>query len=304
MKPFIGVLDSKLLIIPQSMKRYALLFHRLAVPRFREFWLLLNKHKDEFRWVSVDELGWLHDREIIYEPTLEVSQEVFEREDFATSARAAFESLMEFRSLPNPIFDDPDQRRVTAAQLTLFILEHGAKVSRYVSIMIREQENADAVPLITLPDQGVAITAGESEVASIVLNNLPIPSEQTSWEHILEFRNDPEAQEKFFRLRRWMTEVSRDKASATEIEQKLEYLLHDYAEHMKLHRLKIERGVLETFLTTSGELIDNLIKIKWGKLAETMFTIRHRRLALLEAEMSAPGREIAYVYGTKEYFKN
>jgi hypothetical protein len=87
MKPLIGVLDSKLLIVPQPIKRHALLFHRLAVPRFREFWAILNKYKDEFGWLSVDELGWLHDREIIYEPTLEVSQEVFEREDFANSSR-------------------------------------------------------------------------------------------------------------------------------------------------------------------------------------------------------------------------
>jgi hypothetical protein len=92
--------------------------------------------------------------------------------------------------------------------------------------------------------------------------------------------------------------------SAAEIEQKLEYLLHDYAEYMKLHSLKIKQGFLETFLTTSGELIDNLVKIKWGKVAETMFTIQHRKLALLEAEMSAPGREIAYVYRTNEHFKN
>jgi hypothetical protein len=301
MKEFIGVLDSKLLLIPQSQKRNVLLFDRLAVPRFLEFWSILKKHEPEFDSVPINDLRWLHDRGIIYEPNLEVSQEVFERRDFAESARAALESLMQFRALRRPDFDNPLDRKAAGAQMAYFFVDHGTKVSRYVSIMLREQ-NCDAVPLIVIPTGQPAMSEGQTEVASIVLNNLPIPSEQTSWEQILEFRNDPDTKEKFFRLRRWMRDVSKDQLSPVEIEEQLESLLHDYKRHMELHRLKIEPGTLETILTTSGDLIENLVKFKWGKLAQSMFTLRHRKLALLEAEMNAPGAEIAYIYQSTEQF--
>ena len=69
---------------------------------------------------------------------------------------------------------------------------------------------------------------------------------------------------------------------------------------MRLHRLKIETGRLETILTIGGDFIENLVKFNWGKLARTMFTLKHRRVELIEAEISAPGLEVAYLFKSRE----
>lgn len=59
--------------------------------------------------------------------------------------------------------------------------------------------------------------------------------------------------------------------------------------------MKVNAGVLETVVTAGAEIIENLIRLKFGRLAQALFAIKHRRIALLEAERSAPGREVAYI---------
>jgi hypothetical protein len=51
----------------------------------------------------------------------------------------------------------------------------------------------------------------------------------------------------------------------------------------------------------TAEALEDLAKIKWGKLTERLFT-RHRKVDMLEAELSAPGREIAYVVKARKSF--
>lgn len=101
-----------------------------------------------------------------------------------------------------------------------------------------------------------------------------------------------------------MSETARSKLSAEEVEEKLEYLLSEYQRHLNLHRLKTELGTIETVVVASAEILENLVKFKWSKIARGLFSIKHRRIALMEAELTAPGSEIAYIAGTREKFVN
>ena len=84
----------------------------------------------------------------------------------------------------------------------------------------------------------------------------------------------------------------------------LEWLLDEYQTHMQLHSLKTGTGTLETVISTTLEIAENLVKIKWSKAAQALFSIRRRKLALLEAEASAPGREVSYVASAKGKFRD
>jgi hypothetical protein len=64
---------------------------------------------------------------------------------------------------------------------------------------------------------------------------------------------------------------------------------------MALQDMKIRKGTFETIVTVAAEVVEDLVQIKWGKLASLLFVLKNRKIALLEAERSAPGREIAYV---------
>ena len=81
-----------------------------------------------------------------------------------------------------------------------------------------------------------------------------------------------------------------------EIVQELEFLRREYERHMHVHKMNTNRGTLETLVTVSAEVAENLIKVKWGrKLAKLPFLLKERKIRLLEAELNAPGQEIALV---------
>jgi hypothetical protein len=64
--------------------------------------------------------------------------------------------------------------------------------------------------------------------------------------------------------------------------------------------MKTTKGAFETVITLVAETAENLAKVRWGKLAKGLFAVSARRIDLLEAELKAPGREIAYVFRARQ----
>lgn len=53
---------------------------------------------------------------------------------------------------------------------------------------------------------------------------------------------------------------------------------------------------------TGAEFLGDLVSFKWGKAAEALFSLRRRRVALLEGELTAPGSEVAYIVNARDTF--
>jgi hypothetical protein len=66
--------------------------------------------------------------------------------------------------------------------------------------------------------------------------------------------------------------------------------------------MKVTTGALETIVTAAGEALENIAKLKFGALTKSVFSVRHRKIQLLEAERQAPGRELAYIVKARERF--
>lgn len=96
--------------------------------------------------------------------------------------------------------------------------------------------------------------------------------------------------------------MARAELTPAEVEEKLEYLIDQYQQHMKLHRMKTNVGTLETVVTTSAEVLGDLFSFKWGKAAQALFALKRRQVALLEGELTAPGNEVAYIVKARERF--
>jgi hypothetical protein len=176
-----------------------------------------------------------------------------------------------------------------------------------ISIQIRELYKIEAHPILstalqqsTLPSRSSHIN--KSDVVGIALNALPIPNDSTPWEQVIEYRSDPDSQARFLDLRNWMSEVARGQLSLFEVEEKLEYLISQYQRHMKLHRMKTTAGSFETIIVSTAEVLEDLVKFKWSKIAKMLFSFRQRQIALLEGELYSPGNEVAYIVHTKEAF--
>jgi hypothetical protein len=154
----------------------------------------------------------------------------------------------------------------------------------------------------TIPDEKGQERVTKSDVIQIVFTSIPFPGDTVPIEQIVDFRSDPESRKWFLSLRNWINDISRSNLSPIELSEKLEWLLSEYNHHMKLHQIKTNRGVLETFITSGTEIVEDLIKIKWSKVAEKLFSIRNRKIELLDAETKSPGQELAYIYKAKNRF--
>jgi hypothetical protein len=176
--------------------------------------------------------------------------------------------------------------------------------SRVIAADIAARENVDTIPILRglTPKSAIAGGANLEAVLTTLVKNLPVPDEDTPWEAITDFRSDPQSRHKYLTLRHWAHEVANSQMTGRELEDKLEWLISDYEQHMRIHRMKYRRGVLETVVTVAAEILENALKLRLGKLAKGIFSYKEQKIALLEAEMKAPGREIAYIVTAREQF--
>ena len=61
-------------------------------------------------------------------------------------------------------------------------------------------------------------------------------------------------------------------------------------------------GVVETLLTTTAEIAESFVKFQWSKIPKKLFEVRHKQIDLMKAEMSLPGREVAYIVKARGRF--
>jgi hypothetical protein len=161
----------------------------------------------------------------------------------------------------------------------------------------------EAFPLLQNDSAVGADPFHEAKVLEVVLEKLPIPNENVDWQQIVEYRANPDTEGKFSGLRVWMQDIAREDYTKNELEERIEHLLYEYETHLQFHQLKYEYGTMKVLITTTLETLENLAKLKLGKIAKTLFSLQEKSYDLLEAEMKAPGKEVAYISKTAEAFK-
>jgi hypothetical protein len=139
-------------------------------------------------------------------------------------------------------------------------------------------------------------------VVDIVLGRFPYIDDGTPWERVFEFRNDTDAKAKRNALRKWMSTLATKPCNQVEIEQEIDYLLSAYEEHMRVHEMTISRGSLRTVVVGAATVLEDLVKIKWGKIAESLFSLSDRKTTLMKEELKAPGRELSYLLAIQKDF--
>ncbi|MEW6363142.1 MAG: hypothetical protein AB1714_00735 [Acidobacteriota bacterium] len=173
---------------------------------------------------------------------------------------------------------------------------------RQLALHLRETRQFDAVAAGRENQVSIDAPADRGDVVRITLNALPTPSDLTPWEAIAEFRRDPDSILKHMRLKDWINKVAKLSVPIHELEDELLHLQYEYEEFMKSHRIKSTKGIVEVLVTTAAEIAEDLVKMKWGKMAKAPFEVVRQRAALYEAERQAPGREVAYILKARQRF--
>jgi len=315
MAELIGVINSIHALRPPFLKRTALLFDRIALPEAGntpiDKWS--ETHPDE-----CNELLWLIDKGIVFEARVTkadmlsvTAEDEAELKISGKEMAEAFEKILEgapFTSTPSETIiarikeqlTNPGLDSNSKLKLVGHFLQVGEHLSRIFGCLLRGR-GMRAYPVLSTSLQKQS-NASPSDVIEIVFNNFPTPSEDTPWELILDYRADPDSRAKFFALRNWINETIRANLSPIEIEEKLEHLLTEYKRHLELHKMKTNTGTIETVVMSGLQITENLAKLKLKELGNVLFAAKHRKLALYEGELTAPGHELAYILKTQDTF--
>jgi hypothetical protein len=320
MSEFIAVNDIFSVIDLGCLKREALMFDKIAIPNFQKTLERLHEqHADKSDLFA--EFDWLLENGIVFEPDIDVSQDTLAKnEEYREFFDVYWNHLSgmdtSFRGIQ--LADVVSTKRGTnEAELT----EKGRVLSdslntlfglqaREICLQLRFLKGLDAYPVLSsfIPPMENNQDA-KATVVQIVLNEFPVPDEQTPWEQIKDFRSDPASRSKFFALKDWINEVAHMNLPRTEVEDKLTACISDYEAHMKVHKLKQKLDTLKIiacaeagFLTTAKLTGWSTLMTAAGMIVTPFFTIKQQQVKLMEAEQNAPGREIAYIVKSRESF--
>lgn len=175
---------------------------------------------------------------------------------------------------------------------------------RRLSVVIGKSLNVETVPIwCTTENLDFAKRRRSNtgrDVLRVGLQSLPVPDERCSWEDILNFK--AELFDKQWAFRRWLRSLATKHLTEAEIKDELQWLLNEYETTMKVHQIKTTQTFVDVFVISPLEIIENLVKFNWSKIARGMLSVQKRKLELLEAEMKAPGKECAYVFDARKRF--
>lgn len=178
-------------------------------------------------------------------------------------------------------------------------------LNKFVAEDIMKRDGSIAIPLQAINRSiNFESCSSRTEVLNIAVNSIPFPSQDTPFEKFIDFRSDPDIRVDFLEMHKWASTTAKSEKKPIEIHEEVEYLIERYKKHLKTHKLEHEPGSIGTVLTVVPEILENILKVKWGDAAKLLFTFRKRKVALLKAESSAPGKELAYLVKASETLKS
>lgn len=169
-------------------------------------------------------------------------------------------------------------------------------LSRVIAADLCQRTGTLAIPVLpTRIENPLSTGVSRVDALNIAIHSIPFPAKDVPLERLLDFRNDPDVKADFLALHKWATSTVTVRKNPTEILEEVEYLVSQYERHMKIHRIELGTGALETLVTIGAEALEDVVKLKWGSAAKLLFSLRKRNVGLLKAELSAPGKELAYL---------
>ena len=161
---------------------------------------------------------------------------------------------------------------------------------------------ATILPLVGDASNASTAETRRSQVLRVVLEEFPLPSSETPWEAIFDWRSDEEVVVRYRRIRAWINDLCRGSLSPREIRDEIATLVDDYQTYTNRRHRTMTRSRWEVVATTAGELMEDLMKVRLSALVPRLFALFKDEVPLLESELDAPGREIAYIVQARHRF--
>jgi hypothetical protein len=152
-----------------------------------------------------------------------------------------------------------------------------------------------------LNNEQLPYVGGQDQILSIILKEIPVPNDSTHWEDILNFRADEGSIRKMKALRDWINEIENDNLPPYAVAEKIDHLIEEYKEHLKIHNIKTESGIYRVFIKI-GKITENIFQFRFSEALKELLHFSDHNVALMEAERNAPGRELSYIIHAIKHF--
>jgi hypothetical protein len=281
-----------------DLRRELLLFDHIDVPLLEIDLEFLRESRRDDTDDYVASLEWLASRGVVRSVDDQVVDAVTpSQEDVRATMDARRRRLHEAWRPGDPDSDNLNRLRLLELdeeQRSLAVRDD--YVRRVASIMGAASEDSIVLPIVERSAfKRVGSGMSRTDVLHVAVLGVPFPSESTPLEELLDFRADPEIRTDFLALHRWARSVAMDGVEATDLAEEIEYLISQFRRHMKTKRIEQSSSALEVVVTVGAQALENALKLRLADLAKLPFAVAKRTAALTAAELSAPGRELAYL---------
>lgn len=271
-----------------KLKQTILLFDKVGIPMLNAIYDGLSKpnSRGDMRYL-ISELELLEEKGYLFNAWLK--------------SGVALNPSVDFKSFSKEF----DMLSKLIQQLNDIELSYEASARHCALILNNQLEKPDfiSVPLVNklkLPTDNNVAT--QCDILKVIIENIPVPDELTPWESIFEFKSNQDNIGKFAGLKSWINKITKSNLSVSEVKDELESLLYQYRKSLEIHNIKYKSGVLQSLVVGIGELIENAVWLKFSKLAKGLFSAQQEKADLLSIELSAPGKELAYIYEASKKF--
>jgi len=276
-----------------ELKRYLLLFDTIGIVDLsKRIEKVREKHPHicDTRLVT-DELELLTEQKLVHDIKLKGHAPVRKGNSTSDNIKTFYQLLENVQKLFADNTADNEQKFDAFTRLHCFIMS------------IEDSDFAfEPIPLVRQVNLPGSVSAQKSDVINLVIEEFPFPDEQIPWEKIKDFRNDSDNHGQLSGLRTWINSLSKSGLAINEINDELEYKLHQFKKSLEAHKIKFKTGIFETFVVGGAELTENLLKLRLKELTKSLFKARELKADLLIAELNSPGHELGYIYKVNQEF--
>jgi hypothetical protein len=267
---------------PHFPKRELLIFDHLFIVGLDHFLTSLPKHYRA-------SLEWLIEKDIV-----KTFHQIEKSEPAYQFVRSALQELdMLYEDKPHKV----RRKNMSDKETVVHYFSFHNNLARATAAALNDKSRMDAIALI--PAWFFYEPFGDNDTSvqqsvRVVIHNLPFLDVDTPLEDILAFKNEENTTRKLSALRRWMKRTATSFEKPDDLQEEIEWLLEDYERYMKIQRMQYSLCTVEALFTVAAELVEDVVKFRLKKLVQKSFSIFRQPLRMLEEEMKAPGRELAF----------
>lgn len=134
-----------------------------------------------------------------------------------------------------------------------------------------------------------------SDVIQVSINMVPVPDDLTPWEDIFAIKEDKDVSERARKLRLWAIDQDGSQTPLAHLAEKMADMVSDYERVLGAHRIKCRSSLLRSVVVGAAGMLEDLVKFRFEKAADRIFSAKISKADMLLAEAAAPGRELSLV---------